>query len=384
MTLHFRTSAYALTAVFFLLPSMASAATLTLSPAVGSINTGDSVTETISVASADQALNAVSGTLSFPTDLLEVVSVSRANSILSLWVQDPSFSNANGSIVWGGIVPNPGYRGDHGLILSVQFRAKSAGAATVAFASSAVLANDGNGTNILTAAEPATITINASQSQPVPSLSFSVSDENLLARITSSTHPDQAKWYKSSHAMFDWTNAGGVSAVRLGSDKDPNGKPSVLYNDPISHKELELTDGVWYFHVQERGPNGWGPISTYKIQIDTANGIVATLPLFTFFDSVALVALVALLLALGYINVHFLVRHRRRRSSNPKFNLMHSHLHKKFAGLRDSITEEVLALEHVRSRRSLTREEERLITRLKKLLDQTEQVVEKGIEDATK
>jgi len=96
-----------------------------------------------------------------------------------------------------------------------------------------------------------------------------VQNGDLLAHITSSTHPDETKWYKLSHAIFDWTNAQGVSAIRLGYDKNADGKPGVFYSEPISHKELDLDDGIWYFHVQEKGSSGWGGVSTYRVQIDT-------------------------------------------------------------------------------------------------------------------
>lgn len=387
MTLHFRTCLSLFLTALFLLPGTVSAATLSLFSADNLVNAGDSFTETIIVLSVDQALNAVSGTLSFPADLLEVISISKTGSILSLWLQDPSFSNSNGSITWGGIVPNPGYIGERGQIFSVQFRAKKEGVATIDFSSSAVLANDGNGTNILTSAESSVVTISGTaQSQPEQSSQppISASDGELLARITSSTHPDETKWYKSSHVVFDWTNAEGVSAVLLGCDKNPNGKPSVLYSDPISHKELDLTDGIWYFHVQEKRQGGWGPISTYKIQIDTIDGILLSSapPRFTFSDAIFLATLVVLLLAIGYINVHFLIHHRRR--SNPKLNLMRTHIHKKFVSLKDAITEEMLTLERTRPKRTLTHEEERLIIRFKKLLDQSERIIEKDIEDTQK
>ncbi|MCH8148631.1 MAG: sulfatase-like hydrolase/transferase [Planctomycetes bacterium] len=42
---------------------------------------------------------------------IEVVSISKAGAIFSLWTQDPSFSNAVGSVTFGGGLPDPGYTG---------------------------------------------------------------------------------------------------------------------------------------------------------------------------------------------------------------------------------------------------------------------------------
>lgn len=485
MTSHARISVVTIAALLFLLPSITHAATLSLSPENVSADAGTNVTLTVITSSADQALNAISGTLSFPADILQVVSVSKASSILSLWVADPTFSNTDGTISFSGIVPNPGYTGSRGKVLSVQFRAKKAGTATVAYSSSSqVLANDGNGTDILTGTQPATVTITASAptATPVPSLApVSTSGADLLAHITSSTHPDQTQWYKLPHAVFDWTNARGISAIRLGYDTTADGKPGVLYSDPISHKELDLGDGIWYFYVQEKGSGGWGPIASYRVQVDTvpplpfsvtflsgtttaksgstiaiqftaqdelsgidhyqiiidgkestvsaeegskpyaisgdvgthtlliqaydkagnvtsateekftiAAGETPPSSLFTIgwlainYLSLFLIALAILLtltFAAWYIRVHFSAYRRRL---NRQLGITHTHIHKEFDKLKDAITEELLSLEQTKSKRSLTREEERLISRFKKLLEQSEQQIEKDIEDIQK
>ncbi|KKW43816.1 MAG: hypothetical protein UY97_C0009G0005 [Parcubacteria group bacterium GW2011_GWB1_57_6] len=254
----------------------AHAASLNIVPASVSVAAGQQVTVSVTVASVDQALNAISGTVSFPTNLLSIASVSKANSVLSLWVQEPTFSNLAGSVQWSGVVPNPGFAGT-GTVFSIRFLAKKEGTATVYFTSSAVLANDGNGTNILTGANPSTVTISTSAA-PVPAPT--VEKSPLLARITSSTHPDQTKWYSRSNVVLDWTNAQGVSAVRLGYDTNADGTPGVLYDEPISHKELQLGDGIWYFHVREKGADGWGQVATFRIQIDTEppDPLVITFP----------------------------------------------------------------------------------------------------------
>lgn len=481
MTARFRVCVPALTAVFFLLPPAALAATLSLSPADATVAAGETVTETVFVSSADQAMNAIAGTLSFPSDILQVVSISKSGSVLSLWVQDPTFSNADGIISFSGVVPNPGYTGGRGRAISIQFRGKKTGIGSVTFSSaSQVLANDGNGTDILTSTVSATITVTPSTPVPTPPppTTSSSASSDLLAKITSSTHPDQTQWYKLSHAVFDWTNAQSVSAIRLGYDKNADGKPGVLYSEPLSHKELDLADGIWYFHVQEKGSGGWGPVSSYRVQVDTVpplpfmvafpNGTTtqsggtltaqfATLdelsgiggynvaidgkeftvnadegsrpyvvsgdagahmllvraydkagnlsvadgkffvaeteqpsPRFNFFTFgwlainyislllIALAILITLIFAAWYIRTHFTAYRRRL---NHRLGLTHVHVHKEFDNLKDALTEEMRNLEQAKSKRDLTREEERLVTRFKKLLDQSEQAIEKDLED---
>ncbi len=135
--------------MLFLLPFTAMAASLNFSPAVLSRTVGNTFSVVVYVSSPDKTVNAVSGTISFPADKLEIVGISKAKSIVSLWVQEPAFSNAEGTFGFEGIALNPGFIGSRGNIISVTFRAKSSGQAKVYFTSGSVLANDGAGTNIL-------------------------------------------------------------------------------------------------------------------------------------------------------------------------------------------------------------------------------------------
>lgn len=61
----------------FVLPFIVQAATLQASPARATVNVGDTFTTTVLVSSADQAMNAASGELSFAPDLLSVSSIRR-------------------------------------------------------------------------------------------------------------------------------------------------------------------------------------------------------------------------------------------------------------------------------------------------------------------
>lgn len=62
----------------------------------------------------------------------------------------------------------------------------------------------------------------------------------------------------------------GITAVRVLYDKYPASRPSVVYEPPISEKQLEdIADGSWYFHAQFRNAQGWGAISHFGFQIDT-------------------------------------------------------------------------------------------------------------------
>ena len=256
-------------AALLFFPAMVSAATLEVSVGRTSVSAGDTIIAAVVVSSPDQAVNAISGQFSFSRDLLTVMSVSKENSIVKLWVQDPTYSNAAGTVEWSGVVPNPGWSGLRGQILFVQFRAKQAGDATISFTSSAVLANDGNGTNILTGAIPKTLTILATVQKPVVAPSASI----FRPRITSTTHPDENMTYRAGHAELRWTNDPAATAVRIGVNNYRDAAGTVVYTPAISHREIDLEDGVWYFHVQDKVGGEWGPLSTYALRVDSQNGV---------------------------------------------------------------------------------------------------------------
>lgn len=128
----------------------ANAASLYFSPSAGSFNKGENFTVGVYV-DAETSINAVQGSVIFPTEYLEIIKIeSNNNSIIDLWVQKPSFSNTGnfGNIRFEGVALNPGFIGSKGKIISVIFRARKEGAANLSFSEFSVLANDGFGTSL--------------------------------------------------------------------------------------------------------------------------------------------------------------------------------------------------------------------------------------------
>lgn len=125
----------------------AGSASLFLSKSSATVSQGDNITLDVKVKSPDQSINAVSGSITFPGDLLETVSISRDNSILNIWTHDPNIQR--NKITFEGVILNPGYQGQGGSIFHITFQAKKPGTATIAFNEGSLLANDGLGTNII-------------------------------------------------------------------------------------------------------------------------------------------------------------------------------------------------------------------------------------------
>jgi isoleucyl-tRNA synthetase len=73
---------------------------------------------------------------------LEVLSISKNQSIFSIWVEEPKFSNNEGTISYNGGIPNPGYTGANGEILTATFKVKKTGPASIVFSDSTVWENE--------------------------------------------------------------------------------------------------------------------------------------------------------------------------------------------------------------------------------------------------
>ncbi len=258
------------------------AASLVLSPASGDHQKNTTFSVNINVSSPDQSMNAVSGTITFPTDKLQVISIGKTGSIINFWAQEPSFSNTNGTIKFEGVVLTPGFKGGAGKVITVNFKGKSVGLADVKFGSSEILANDGVGTNIgksvsggsFNITEPAPVepsVIDLNKEEPIDE-SLPIIDKETVCEndsiIYSPTHPGQI-WRKENTAVFSWDAAEDVVASRIAFDRNPNTDPNVVSKPAIVEKKYEnLADGVWYFHLSLQNNDGWSKPEHFKIEID--------------------------------------------------------------------------------------------------------------------
>ncbi len=164
----FRNSLFLTSTLCVLFPVFSFAATLRVVPSSASVSSGETISIAVSVSSTDQAMNATEGVITFPPNLLQVVSVSKSGSIVGLWVQEPAYSNTVGTVNFEGIALNPGFQGSNGTILTIVFRARAEGSAPLSIADASVLANDGNGTEILTSSSGGIVAIVAPPAKPTP------------------------------------------------------------------------------------------------------------------------------------------------------------------------------------------------------------------------
>jgi len=257
--------------IVFLFPLFTFANTIGLSPSVGVYQTGKTFPVNVYMTSTSQAVNAVSVNLTFPVDKLQVVSISKSSSVLSLWVTEPTYSNNNGTVSFEGVVPNPGFQGVAGRIVTINFKVIGQGEAPVKFGTSQLLANDGNGTNILKNINSATYTLTGSQEPtPVNTPAPIVTGVPKPPSITSTEYSIQTNWYPIKIGSFSWNLPADVTADRILVNKEPVSDGSVVYTPAITTKQIASTDdGIWYIHVQLKNASGWSQAGNYMFRVDT-------------------------------------------------------------------------------------------------------------------
>lgn len=257
---------------FFVFPNISQAASLSVSTDKSQYQVGDTITTRIILSSSDQAANAVSGALAFPSDKLTAKSVSKSGSIINLWVKEPSFSVS--SVNFEGIILNPGYTGNGARIVSATFTAKAPGTASLYFSDGSILANDGQGTDILKGLSRASITITERTSPPPqPETPETPVGKNVPATpvITSLTNPDQTRWYNNPLVQLSWLVSSDITDISYAINKEkttePPSKSMGLLNAYTA--QTALADGIWYFHLKLKNVNGWSQTAHYALSIDS-------------------------------------------------------------------------------------------------------------------
>ena len=267
---------------FFFGVSFVKAATLDITSSSKNYNVGDTINLLISVSTdQNEPINAVSGTILFPKNLVEVISVSKANTIVNFWVSEPSFSNAQGSVSFEGIITNPGFTGTSGKIIKISLKAKQKGTSPITLSNASVLANDGNGTNVLENIGQISLIIGDGKTEtpeitpvpvknPIPTPIPKKLNLPEMPVITSENVPDQTKWYLTNDIKVGWQLPESVTRVYASIDKNEKTVPKVLKTgSQISFEENSLASGIWYAHVRFKNSVGYGPTASFKVNLDT-------------------------------------------------------------------------------------------------------------------
>ncbi len=96
-------------------------------------------------------VNALDIAIQFDPNSLDIMSVDKAQSVLTIWSQEPKVQN--NSITFGGGTYRRGFIGEH-LIATIKVKAKSSGKTEFLIKNAQFLAGDGKGTPVLLTQDP--------------------------------------------------------------------------------------------------------------------------------------------------------------------------------------------------------------------------------------
>lgn len=247
-------------------------AVLSFNPPSGTIGVGKTLTITVAIESP-QAFNSANAVVNFDKNILSFESVSKAGSSFSFWPEEPTISNSEGKLTFGGggTTALTGKK----TILTFVMKGLKLGKSDVTFTTGSVLAADGKGTDILSTKSIATYTVSASAVDdtptppPPPPPTSALGPLPELPDVSASSHPDEAIYYNVAKARFLWELPFDVLVVRMDLDKNSKTDPKTNYDPAINEKEFDqLTDGEMYFHLKYKNDVGWGPTEHKKILVD--------------------------------------------------------------------------------------------------------------------
>lgn len=130
--------------LFFLYSDVAHGAQLYFEPAHLELLEGQEFQINLFIDTQGENINAVAGTLSYPSDKLDLIEIQEGGSTLNFWVEKPK-ERSEGKLNFAGITPG-GFKGTGGFILSVFFQNEGFQNGTIELSDAAAHLNDGEGT----------------------------------------------------------------------------------------------------------------------------------------------------------------------------------------------------------------------------------------------
>ncbi len=241
--------------LFFVWFGVSKAATLYAGSAYETVYEGETFVVEWYLDTEGASVNSLSLKLYFTPDTLEVAEASPGDSLISLWIKPPQFSNSQGVAELVGGAPL-GFKRTDAPIFRTIFRAKTSGRASISMdQTSLALGGEAGG-------------------EPLP-LRFRVLDFAVLPKdakpvaISSPTHPDPDKWYKENRAVITFVpDPKEEYSYSMSSNLDVF--PDDVADEQMSELVYEnLPDGIYYFKLNSKiGPGVWQEAGVFRVQID--------------------------------------------------------------------------------------------------------------------
>lgn len=363
-------------------------AELTLAPSSGNYNVGDSFSVRLRVSSPNTSINAVSSGISFSNDTIALSSISKAGSIITLWPVEPSFVNQAGNASIDGVAIS-GFTGSSGTVVTLNFRAVKEGPAYVRFSGASVLANDGNGTNVLQGSSGASFTINKKEIsiiEPKESVIKKVQIPQItnlpnvikIEQIESSTNePSRSSFIiVSPRPVKNDTYSIQIDSEKIFSYIDDG---TGVYTTPI------LGDGNHTIRVSAEDEKGVRMVGLTEFTILPVDGQLvqarfkdnlADSPRDLVMYMFAIIGALVLILVIGFIKIR-----RAKKALNKKITETKKTISKAFNLLEEDESEETRLIRKLKSKKMLTEDDEATIDQFSKDLGDAEKIITESLNE---
>ncbi len=389
---HLRLSKLAVLTILFFIFSFhtAQAAELSLVPSSGSYSVGDTIRVRVVLSSSGQSANAVSSGIIFSNDLLTLTSVSKDNSLISIWPVEPSYSNSSGTANMEGVILN-GYSGSNGTIATLIFRAKASGSATVKFTNtSSVLANDGQGSNILYGKGQAAFNISAAKETtvtPVKPAPLPEEEEEVVERVATPVFTDYSKEIGVGEYLVIKGEADPSVDILINSDSVISATDAVVHESAILRtdkagefiyvSEKRVEGGIYVVSAQARNNDGVLSEKNTPVKISVDDGTLSRpfwsrmMNMFSLAVPVTgLLILLILLMIWGWYHVLHYREHMQKKLADAR-----NVVSKSFDVLDEDVSEEVKIFKKVKGLHPLTENERAFLSQFKKDIEDAERAI---------
>ncbi|MFA6027521.1 MAG: cohesin domain-containing protein [Patescibacteria group bacterium] len=237
-----------------------------LSPTSGEYDLDSNITVSLVVGTGGDAIGAGDGSISYSTDTLELISISKG-SAFTFWNQGPSGSG--GLIAFSGGRPNPGFSGN-GSLISMVFHAKALGTAQVKVLSGKLYLISNTSQNILTGLGQTNYNIKESTEDKIDDDNEKNKQKPVTPNIISETHPLSDFWYANKNIKLSWNKDEGVTDFSYDLNQTADTMPDTEEDtQETTLEKYDLADGIWYFHLRAKNSADWSETSHYQFKIDT-------------------------------------------------------------------------------------------------------------------
>jgi hypothetical protein len=273
---------------FFGVTHHAHAAVLQIVPVMRQAGVGQEIAVDVIVKTeGDESINAAQATLTYPKDILSVLSIKKEGSVFQFWLEDPADTQEDGTIRFIGGTPK-GLAGASLKVFQVVFKARGTGVATIGATETVVTANDGKGTNVLSTIQAGAIAVGTDVVAPSPAPILGEGEIQAVSReavvgtgkpakpvLRVPLYPDEDRWYNfTGDTVVLWDLPSDILQTAVRVTKTPAPGSLERQKQLFTGKNIgRLEEGTSYVSVQFRNSVGWSDITTRKIAIDTESPV---------------------------------------------------------------------------------------------------------------